>query len=97
MNWKKMGCFVCGTLFGTAGISILKSKDAMALYTQCTAAVLRGRDQVMKTYETVKENCGDILEDAKDINEERYAKAEELELEKAKALVEAYESETKPE
>lgn len=97
MNWKKMGCFVCGTLFGTAGISILKSKEARALYTQCTAAVLRGRDQMMKTYETVKEGCGDILEDAKDINEERYAKEEAAELEKAKALVAAYEDENSAE
>ena len=43
------------------------------LYTQCTAAVLRMKDQVMKTATTLQENCGDILADAKEINEQRAA------------------------
>ena len=38
-----------------------------------TAAVLRGRDQVMRDVETVQENCSDILADAKAINEARAA------------------------
>ncbi len=60
-------------LFGSAGIEILTSKDAKKLYTQCTAAVLRMKDQVMKTATTLQENCGDILADAKAINEQRAA------------------------
>lgn len=28
VNWKKVGTFAGGVLFGTAGISILSSKDA---------------------------------------------------------------------
>ena len=44
MNWSKFGLFVGGTLFGTAGIAILKSDDAKKLYTHCTAAVLRGKE-----------------------------------------------------
>ena len=66
-NLKKLGVFAGGVLFGTAGIAVLASKDAKKLYTQCTAAVLRGKDSVMKTTATLKENCGDIYADAKDI------------------------------
>ena len=64
MNWAKIGLFAGGALFGSAGIEILTSKDAKKLYTQCTAAVLRMKDQVMKTATTLQENCGDILADA---------------------------------
>ena len=71
-NLKKLGVFAGGVLFGTAGIAVLASKDAKKLYTQCTAAVLRGKDSVMKTTATLKENCGDIYADAKDINDARY-------------------------
>ncbi len=92
MNWSKLGIFAGGVLFGTAGVSILASKDAKKVYTQCTAAVLRGKDSVMQTATNIRENCGDIYEDAVDINEERYAKEEEMELEKAKAIVEMYEN-----
>ena len=69
----KTGIFAAGVLFGTAGIKILSSKDAKKLYTQCTAAVLRMKDQVMKTATTLQENCGDILADAREINEQRAA------------------------
>ena len=73
MNWAKIGLFAGGALFGSAGIEILTSKDAKKLYTQCTAAVLRMKDQVMKTATTLQENCGDILADAREINEQRAA------------------------
>ena len=73
MNWAKIGLFAGGALFGSAGIEILTSKAAKKLYTQCTAAVLRMKDQVMKTATTLQENCGDILADAKEINEQRAA------------------------
>ena len=92
MNWKRLALFAGGILFGTAGVSILSSKDAKKVYTHCTAAALRGKDSVMKTATTLKENCSDIYADAMDINEKRYAEAEKAELEKAKAIVEAYES-----
>ena len=69
----KTGIFAAGVLFGTAGIKVLSSKDAKKLYTQCTAAVLRMKDQVMKTATTLQENCGDILADAKEINDQRAA------------------------
>ena len=73
---KKIGCFVGGVVFGTAGVKLLSSKDAKKVYTNCTAAVLRAKDCVMKTATTVQENAEDIYAEAQQINEERAAKAE---------------------
>ena len=44
----KTGIFAAGVLFGTAGIKVLSSKDAKKLYTNCTAAVLRAKECVMR-------------------------------------------------
>lgn len=71
----KLGLFAGGVLFGTAGIRILSSRDAKKVYTHATAAVLRAKEGVMTTVTTLRENCGDILADAKAINEERAAAA----------------------
>ena len=49
INWGKTGLFAAGVAFGTAGIKLLSSKDAKKFYTNCTAAVLRAKDCVMKT------------------------------------------------
>ncbi len=73
VNWKKVGTFAGGVLFGTAGIKLLSSKDAKKVYTQCTAAFLRAKKCVMDTAVTIQENCGDIYAEAKNINEERAA------------------------
>ena len=75
VDGKKTGIFAAGVLFGTAGIKVLSSKDAKKLYTNCTAAVLRAKDCVMKTATTVQENAEDIYAEAQQINEEREAKA----------------------
>lgn len=75
-NWGKIGLFAGGVLFGTAGLKILGSKDAKKAYTHTTAAVLRAKDCVMTAVTNVRENAGDILEDAKEINEQRAAEAE---------------------
>ena len=76
INWKKVGLFASGTLFGTAGIKVLASDDAKKLYANCTAAVLRAKKCVMKTATNIQENAGDIYAEAKAINEEREAAAE---------------------
>ena len=76
---KKVGMFAAGTLFGTAGIKVLTSKDAKKVYANCTAAVLRAKDCVMDTVTAVQENAEDIYSEAQQINEERAAEAEELE------------------
>ena len=83
---KKVGMFAAGTLFGTAGIKVLTSKDAKKVYANCTAAVLRAKDCVMKTATTVQENAEDILAEAQQINESRAAK-------EAEAVYEAEEAE----
>lgn len=83
---KKAGIFAGGVLFGTAGVKILASDDAKKVYTNCTAAVLRAKDCVMKTATTVQENAEDILAEAQQINESRAAKV-------AEAVYEAEEAE----
>ena len=75
----KVALFIGGTLFGSAGLKLLSSKDAKKVYTHVTAAALRCKDQVMKDVELVQEGCSDILADAKQINEDR-AKAQEEEV-----------------
>ncbi len=93
MNPKGMiSLFAGGVLFGSAGISLLTSKDFKKAYTHCTAAVLRCKDAVVNTGVTLKDNCQDIYADASDINEKRYEAEELKKLEAAKAIVEAYEA-----
>lgn len=75
----KLGLFAGGVLFGTAGIKILSSKDAKKAYTHTTAAVLRAKESVMTTATKIKENAGDILADAKKINDDRNADGEVIE------------------
>lgn len=91
MKYGKIVTFLGGMLMGTAGVAVLSSKDAKKTYTHCTAAVLRGKDSVMRTAANIKENCGDIYADARDINEKRYDEQKERELENAKAVVEQHE------
>ncbi|MCR5747468.1 MAG: DUF6110 family protein [Lachnospiraceae bacterium] len=81
MSWSKVALFVGGALFGSAGVKILSSKDAKKVYTHCTAAALRAKDVVVDQATTLQENCTDIYEEAKMINEER-------ELNEAKEIIE---------
>ena len=90
---KKAGLFAGGVLFGTAGVKLLSSKDAKKVYTECTAAVLRAKDCVMKTVTTVQENAGDIYADAQQINEDRKAAEEPFEDEAAESETEFKETE----
>lgn len=92
MNWSKLGAFAGGILFGTAGIKILSSREAKTVYTHATAAALRAKDCVMETYTTVKENAGDILADARALNEERNAAGAESVIEDAPEQAPAEES-----
>ena len=74
INKKDTGVFAAGLLLGTAGIKLLSSKDAKKLYTNCTAAVLRAKECVLKTATTIHENAEDIYAEAQQINEDRAAK-----------------------
>lgn len=76
---SKVGLFVGGVLFGTAGVKILSSKDAKKAYTHTTAAALRAKESVMTTVTKVKENADDIVTDAKAINEKRALEQEIIE------------------
>ncbi len=80
MKWSKLGLFAGGVLFGTAGIKILSSKDAKNVYTHCTAAALRAKNTVGDQATILQENCTDIYEAAKQINEERAAKEQEAKI-----------------
>ncbi len=75
-KYKKLGIFAGGALFGTAGLKLLGSNDAKKVYTHCTAAFLRAKDCVMKVVTTIQENAGDVLAEARQINEERAAREE---------------------
>lgn len=77
INMNKVAVFAGGVLFGTAGMKILGSKDAKKAYVQGTAAVLRAKDCVMHTTTNLQENAEDILAEAKQINEDRYAMEED--------------------
>lgn len=80
---KHTALFVGGLLCGTAGIKILKSRDARKVYVHSTAAAMRAKDSVMKDVTRLRENCGDIAAEARELNEkkrtEREAKAEIIE------------------
>ena len=68
---KRIGLFAAGVLFGTAGIKLLGSRDAKKVYAHTTAAVLRAKEDVMKTVTAVREGADDIYAEAKAINERR--------------------------
>ncbi len=89
--WSTVGKIACGFVLGTAGVSILGSKDAKKCYTHVTAAAYRCKDSVMETYTNIKENCQDISADAKEINEKRYAEERAQEIADAKAILAAAE------
>ena len=57
MKLNKLGAFAIGTLFGTAGIKALSSKDAKKVYVHTTAAALLAKESVMTTVTTVRENA----------------------------------------
>lgn len=71
---NKVALFVAGTIFGSAGFKLLTSKDAKKVYAHTTAAALRVKESVMETVTNIQESAGDILAEAKDINEERALK-----------------------
>lgn len=77
--YGKLALFVGGTLFGSAGLKVLTSKDAKKAYTHAVAAGLRMKESVMETVTCAQENVGDILADAKAINEARVVQEEVVE------------------
>ena len=69
MNYKNLAMIAGGFLMGTAGVKLLSSRDAKKVYAHTTAAVIRMKDCIMKTVTDIREGCGDIYAEAKEINE----------------------------
>lgn len=92
-KWKNCRWLGVGVLLGSYGVKLLTSADAKKVYTQCTAAVLRMKDEVLGDVATIRENCEDIAADAREINEQRQAEFDAQQIEDAKALLEAAEAE----
>ena len=89
IKWKNCGWLGAGLLLGSYGIRILTSRDAKKVYTHGTAAVLRMKDEVVKDVTLIRENCGDIAAEAKELNEKRQALDEARQIEDAKAILSA--------
>ena len=87
MNWLKARFLAYGVLLGTAGVKILSSDEAKKVYTHVTAAALRGKDEVLKEYTKIKENCEDIANDAKVLNETKQKDKLQKKIEEAKAFL----------
>ncbi|MCI7125251.1 MAG: DUF6110 family protein [Agathobaculum sp.] len=75
--YKGIALFAAGTLFGSAGIKLLSSRDAKKVYTHTAAAALRVKECAMEAVTSVQENAADILAAANDINEKRAAQEAE--------------------
>ena len=70
--------FAGGTLFGTAGLKILGSKEAKKIYAHTVAIALRAKDSVMSVVDNVRECSADIIAEANDINEKRMQEMSEI-------------------
>ncbi|MBR6710581.1 MAG: hypothetical protein IKI81_03530 [Selenomonadaceae bacterium] len=86
-KWDRLGWLAGGALLGSYGLKILFSKDAKKVYTHCTAAAFRMKDEVMRNVTAIRENAEDISAAAKDINEQRAREEEERIIEDAKAVL----------
>ena len=89
IKWKNCGLLGAGILLGSYGLRILTSRDAKKAYTHGTAAVFRMKDEVLKDVSLIRENCGDIEAEAKELNEKRQAMEEAQQIEDAKAILAA--------
>ena len=63
MKWGKIGLFVGGVLFGTAGVKILTSREAKKVYAYTTAAALRAKDEEINEKRAADAEC-EVIEDA---------------------------------
>jgi|GEM_PF-5587528 len=70
---KTWTAIMTGFLCGTVGVHMLSSREAKTVYSHVTAAVLHGRDDIVKQAEIVGENCADIYARAVEINERAQA------------------------
>ena len=69
MDYKKIAFFVAGTLFGSAGLKILGSRDAKKAYANVTRAAIRAKDATLKAADSVREAWGDVEAEAEVIED----------------------------
>ena len=68
-RWGRIGLFCGGALASTLGVRILRSRDAKKVYAFALSALLREKDYIMDGVTEFREECGDVLADAKERNE----------------------------
>ena len=78
MKWGRLCWLAGGALAGTLGVRILRSKEMKKVYSHATAAVIREKNHIMKFVTDVREDCGAIYADAKEINEKYAAEEEQI-------------------
>ena len=88
MKFGKFGLLAAGILIGSYGVKLLKTKEAKKAATVAASAGLRMKDEVMKDIGLARENWGDIVADAKVINEKKAVEAEAEYIAAARAIVE---------
>ena len=69
---RDVGMFAGGVIVGAAALAVIGVKGAAKAGTVATAGVLRAKDAVMGTVERVQAEAGDIVADAKAMNEKYY-------------------------
>ena len=89
MSWLKARLVAYGFLLGTAGVKMLTSREAKKAYTEVASDGFRCADELMKTVQTVRENCEDIVADARAKNEKMYREEDARKIEEARAILEA--------
>ncbi len=78
---KNGALFLGGVVFGSLGFKLLGSREARKVYVHTAAAAIRAKDSVMTDVTKVRESCGDIVADAKQLNEQkRTAQQEKAEI-----------------
>lgn len=72
ISGRDVGVFAGGVVAGAAVLAVIGAKGAAKAGTVVTAGALRAKDAVMSTVERVQAEAGDIVADAKAMNEKHY-------------------------
>lgn len=72
---KYMGVFLAGVACGTMGEKVLANPTVRKALVNATAAGLKVKDEVIEKAVALQENAGDILAEAKTLNEAKDAAA----------------------
>ena len=76
ISGRDVGVFAGGVVAGAAVLAVIGAKGAAKAGTVVTAGALRAKDAVMSTVERVQAEAGDIVADAKAMNEKHYQEKE---------------------